>query len=269
MRILLTNDDGIDAPGIRAAHDELVRIGEVFTIAPLTVQSATSHGVTFNEPLMIRDVAVSEAMEGVAVDGRPADCVKLAITSIWPERRGGLPDLVVSGINAGTNVGIHVIYSGTVAAAIEAAFLGIPSIALSLMIRRWKKTRFDVAARWAREVVEMIIAAGPLEPHTVINVNLPVCEEDAPTPAVRVVPMNLAAMRDRYDRRVNPSGGVYYWCCGDGLDFHNRAEGSDVEAVFEGDIAVTPLRYDLTRHDAMEHWRQRLEAGARVEPERA
>lgn len=258
MRILLTNDDGIMASGITALHQEVTSLGEVYTIAPLTVQSATSHGVTFNEPLMIQDTPINGDPRGVAVDGRPADCVKLAITSIWPDRMGDPPDVVISGMNQGVNVGIHVIYSGTVAAAIEGAFLGVPAIAVSLHISTWKKTRFDVAARHAREVIDRILAANALEPHTVLNMNLPVTESDGPLPPVHVVPMNLSGMRDKYDRRTSPGGQTYFWAAGDGLDFHNTAEGSDLEAIFNRNITVTPLKYDLTDHERLAQWRNHL-----------
>ncbi|MFG0275278.1 MAG: 5'/3'-nucleotidase SurE, partial [Phycisphaerales bacterium] len=186
MRILLTNDDGIRAPGIRAMHDALIDLegrhdgplGDVFTVAPATVQSATSHGVTFHEPLMVAETRIHDAMRGVAVDGRPADCVKLALSNIWTERHGenARPDLVVSGMNAGANVGINVIYSGTVAAALEAAFLGVPSIAVSLHLGRGRP-RFDIAARWARAAIERVIEEGLPSPHECININIPRVQE--------------------------------------------------------------------------------------------
>lgn len=271
MRILLTNDDGIRAPGIRAMHDALIdlegrhdgALGDVFTVAPATVQSATSHGVTFHEPLMIADTLVHDAMRGVAVDGRPADCVKLALTNIWPERHGegARPDLVVSGMNAGANVGINVIYSGTVAAALEAAFLGVPSIAVSLHIGD-RKPRWDVAARHAREAIDQILAASPggLPAHTCISVNVPVTETNGPTPALAVCPMNTHGLNDKFERRVSPAGDVYYWAAGHGLDFRGSDVGADVEALFAKKITVTPLRYDLTQTAELEVWRSRLAA---------
>src|SRR6187549_1712422 len=131
MRILLTNDDGIMAPGIVALYRELVTIGEVSVIAPEQVQSATGHGITLTTPLLTSSVTVENGFTGIAVDGRPADCVKLAVAKLLPRT----PDLVISGMNSGANVGINVIYSGTVAAAIEAAFLGLPSIAVSLYLK--------------------------------------------------------------------------------------------------------------------------------------
>jgi len=278
MRILLTNDDGFHAPGIEALHTALTEpeaplADEVFTVAPLEVQSATSHGVTFHTPLMVSQERVSPRMAGLAVDGRPADCVKLAITSLWPQRfgPGTRPDLVLSGLNSGANVGINVIYSGTVAAALEAAFLGVPAIALSLHIGRGVPDYLR-AARIARRAVERILrwrpdrATDPLPPHTCLSVNIPICEEGAgrvgPEPAdppMRVCPMNTHGLIDSYERRVSPDGRDYYWATGHGLDFHGADEGTDVDALFKGCISVTPLYYDLTKHSALEHWKHRLE----------
>lgn len=285
MRILLTNDDGIRAPGLAAMYDALTdtspeapgRFGGplmdrtegavtrsprsvVQVIAPLMPQSASSHGVTFREPLMVSEETLRPGVNGLAVDGRPADCVKLAISALWPERYGAgtRPDLVVSGMNAGANVGINVIYSGTIAAAIEAAFLGVPSIAVSLHIGKGKP-RFDVAAGYARRVIEMLIAGGLPAPHECLSVNIPVTEEDGPMPPVRVCPMNTHGLVDQYERRVSPAQNVYYWPSGYGLDFHMTEPGSDVDALLARCITVTPLMYDLTNHAALDRWRQRLD----------
>jgi 5'-nucleotidase len=285
MRILLTNDDGIRAPGIIAMHAALVdapgRLGGpmtdrspgavtrsprsvVFTVAPLSVQSATSHGVTFHVPLMVRDEQVTPDFAGTAVDGRPADCVKLAIANLWPDRfgEGQRPDLVISGMNAGANCGINVIYSGTVAAAIEAAFLGVPSIAVSLMLGAGRPN-FDLAASWARRVIDRLLAPGPLRPHQCISINLPLSEgahPDAPLPPVRVCPMNTHGLVDRYERRETPSGNAYYWATGHGLDFHRTEHGSDVELLKQGCVTVTPLMFDLTQHATLTELDARLQA---------
>lgn len=281
MRILLTNDDGIRAPGIVALFDALsnasgigswegpVRVAgspvrEIFPIAPLTVQSATGHGITFHEPLMTQAAKVPLAgighMSGIAVDGRPADCVKLAISQLWPERfgAGSRPDLLISGMNAGANCGINVIYSGTVAAALEGAFLGVPSIAVSLHIGRGK-TRFDIAAARARRVIELLLASGLPETHACVSVNIPVTEDgDAgldQMPPVRVCPMNTHGLVDQYERRVNPLGEVYYWASGHGLDFHGTEAGTDVDLLMRKSVTVTPLFYDLTAHAQIAKWR--------------
>ena len=258
MRILLTNDDGIHAPGIIAMHDALRSLGEVMVVAPLTVQSATGHGITFREPLMVRDVAVNERMSGIAVDGRPADCVKLAISHLWPKKfgAGSRPDLVVSGMNLGANVGINVLYSGTVAAALEAAFLGVPSIATSLHIgpANLGPTRYDVAAAHARTVIDRLLAGWkpPSLPSfgTCVSINVPITagEQSAskPTPPIRVCPMNTHGMIDAFTQHENPMGDTYFWSAGTPLAFHATEPGSDVQSLFEGCITVTPLKHDLT-----------------------
>jgi 5'-nucleotidase len=297
MRILLTNDDGLRAPGIQAMYEALVDahgdfkdsggggpLGDVTCIAPLTVQSATSHGVTFHEPLMIREDRLGwggvEAMTGIAVDGRPADCVKLAIAAIWPEKfgAGSRPDLLISGMNAGANVGINVIYSGTVAAALEGAFLGIPSIAVSLHIGPGGpgKTDFRAGARHARRAIEQVLRNSPRpapasawglpEQHACVSINVPVTALGSPEAEpkyrypVRVCPMNTHGLNDKYERRVSPGGDVYYWASGHGLDFRTTNEGSDVEQIFRKVTTVTPLRYDLTKKSTLATWKQRVEA---------
>ncbi len=277
MRILLTNDDGIRAPGIIALFEALVdvkgRCGEalaevVYPIAPLTVQSATGHGLTVHTPLMVAEEKVTERMTGISVDGRPADCVKLAVANLWPEKFGAgtTPDLVISGMNSGANVGINVIYSGTVAAALEAAFLGIPSIAVSLHIGG-AKPDYELAALHGRRAIEAIIKAGLPEPHTCLSVNIPVTEVGAPASQtgrypIRVCPMNTHGLNDKYERRVSPGGTVYFWAAGHGLDFRTTDEGSDVQELFKRCITVTPLRYDLTKKSAMGGWGARLKGAA-------
>ncbi len=283
VHILLTNDDGLRAPGIEALYTALadpagrcggpIRLAgdarsdgaQVIPIAPLTVQSATSHGVTFHEPLMVKQERLGwggdPGMTGIAVDGRPADCVKLAVSQLWPERfgPGSRPDLLISGINAGANAGINVIYSGTVAAALEGAFLGIPAIAVSLHMGSGR-ARFDVAAARARHAIEAILGGGLPERHACLSVNIPITQDDGPLPAIRVCPMNTHGLVDAYERRVSPAGDVYYWATGRGLDFRQLDEGSDVAVLLQGAITVTPLRYDLTKKSAMERWRARLPA---------
>ncbi|MBL8990428.1 MAG: 5'/3'-nucleotidase SurE, partial [Phycisphaerae bacterium] len=230
MRILLTNDDGIHAPGIIALHDALlagdgrVLADDLFTVAPLTVQSATGHGVTFRQPLITKQLQASPTLSGIAVDGRPADCVKLAISRLWPERfgQGSRPDLVVSGMNMGANVGINVLYSGTIAAALEAAFLGVPAIAVSLH-HGTGSPRYDVAAAHARQVIDRLLAAagpGGLGRGACVSINLPRTEAPGPLPPVRVCPMNTHGMIDAFTKNVNPLGETYYWSAGTPMDFH-------------------------------------------------
>ena len=263
MRILLTNDDGIHAPGIEALFDALQGpppLGEIVPIAPASVQSASSHGITFHDPLMCDEVVVNDRMTGSAVDGRPADCVKVALRAIWQERfgEGTLPDLTISGMNMGANVGINVIYSGTVAAAVESAFLGVPAIAVSLHLGDRSKTRYGRAAWIARQAIDRVLQH-PLDRHSVININVPRTEsDDAPMPPIKVVQMNTAPGIDSYERRVSPANQVYYWVKGTGMEFSHTAPESDVEALLERCVTVTPLTYNLTDYPRLQTWKERF-----------
>jgi len=260
MRILLTNDDGIDAPGIAALFDAIQGLGEIRVVAPAGMQSASSHGITFYHPLMVREVQANPRMRGIAVEGRPADCVKLGARALWQEwyGPGARPDLVISGMNAGANVGINVIYSGTVGAAVEGAFLGIPSIAVSLHLGDRSRTDYARGAQIARVAIDRILEH-PLDAHRVMNVNVPRTESpDAPMPPIRVAPMNVSAGIDGYERRESPDGRTYYWPSGNGMEFFHTREGTDVEALNERFVTVTPLQYDLTDHHRLHAWRERL-----------
>ncbi|MGQ0627838.1 MAG: 5'/3'-nucleotidase SurE [Phycisphaerales bacterium] len=280
MKILLCNDDGIRAEGIVALHDALIDhhgehggplAAEVFAIAPATVQSATGHGITFRTPLITKTVRVNERMTGIAVDGRPADCIKLGLAALWPERFGtrSRPDLVISGMNIGANVGINVLYSGTCAAALEAAFLGVPSIAVSLNLGDGEPD-WRTAARHARAAIERLLGharrAGrsrrPLPPHCCLNVNVPVTESDGPIPRMVVCPMNVHGLVDKFVRNRNPLGETYYWSDGKPMEFHGSEPGKDVERLIKGAITVTPLRYDLTEERDLAFWRGALRPAA-------
>jgi 5'-nucleotidase len=262
MKILVTNDDGIRAPGIIALHKALEGLGELVVFAPETVQSATSHGITYTKPLMTQQIDVTDSMSGTAVDGRPADCVKLAMEALWEERfgEGTKPDLTISGMNSGSNVGINIIYSGTVGAAIESAFLGVPSIAVSLHLKNREATCYDRAAEIARGVIDKVLE-NDLVPHEVININVPACESpDMPMPEIKVVDMNASSVLGHYDKRVTPDGRTYYWAAGNGMAFAHTAEGSDVEALKQGYATVTPLDYVLTHDERMDKWRERVQS---------
>ena len=262
MKILLTNDDGITAPGIAALYSAIRSLGEVVVIAPAGVQSAMSHGITFHRPLLTRDFQVNAEMFGTSIDGTPADCVKLGLRTIWAERFGAgtKPDLVISGMNSGANVGINVIYSGTIAAAIEAAFLGVPAIAVSLHIGESPRTQWQRAAEIARAAIDRVIEH-PLDAHRVVSINVPRTEKaDVAMPALRVVRMNTSAGVDRHERRESPEGRAYYWPYGNGMEFFHTAQGSDVEALMAHNVTITPLWYDLTDDASLAAWQKRLHA---------
>jgi 5'-nucleotidase len=255
MLILLTNDDGIYAPGLAAMQRELARLGEVCVVAPATEQSGVGHSITYLTPLIVKEVFDDERYPdgvrrrwGWSVQGSPADCVKLGIAQFCPRR----PDLVVSGINSGLNAGINVLYSGTVAAAIEGAFFGITSVAVSLQFA--EHARFDRAARLAREVIEQILAKKGPGPQ-LYNMNIPTAAL-AGTPRVCNVPMNVTRYGDSFEKRSDPWGREYYWLIG-GPPPGVPAHETDLSALSKGLVTLTPLDYDLTRRSAlakMETW---------------
>lgn len=251
MRILLANDDGIYAPGIRALRKELQKLGEVIVVAPATEQSATGHSVTLLSPLLVAEVYddVDQSFVGWAVEGRPADCVKLALLELLKDP----PDIVVSGLNAGSNAGINVLYSGTVAAAVEAAFYHYTSIAVSLEYTKNSQLDWATAAKYAREVIEAILSHQPAK-GSLYNVNIPPLER-GPVSGVKVMPQNVSLYAEKFDRRVNPRGRTYFWTS---PEFHCPAPhpDTDVTALAEGYITVTPLRFDLTDYKRLQDMQQ-------------
>jgi 5'-nucleotidase len=250
MEILLTNDDGITAPGLVALYRELSSMGEVHVVAPESVQSAAGHGITLNAPLLTSRVTVPDGFTGVAVDGRPADCVKLAVAHLVPRP----PDLVVSGINSGANVGINVVYSGTVAAAIEAAFLGLPAIAVSLHLDR-EGNDYAQAARLARWTIEQIVGAG-LGPGAVATVNLPALKSGQTPAGVKIVRQCTRPWIDSYERRQDPRGRDYFWNSSV-FALGPTEDDTDVAALRDRFITITPLQFDLTNYELLRRWTSR------------
>lgn len=237
MRILLSNDDGIFAPGLRAMYQELARKAHVDVVAPETVQSGGSHAITIRHPVLWRTVRVGDDFQGTAVEGTPADCIKLALNSLLPEK----PDLVISGINAGLNTGIHVLYSGTVAVAVEAAILGCPAAAVSFEL--YRDMDFDAAAAIAGRLIDHILEHKP-KPGRIFNINIPELKPGWPR-GVRVAPQSIQAVEERIEKRANPYGREYYWLSGDFQDFGDQPD-TDRFIVGEGYVCVTPLQFDLT-----------------------
>ena len=251
MRILLTNDDGIYAPGLRALREELMKLGEVTVVAPATEQSAAGHSVTLLVPLIVQEVFDDQKrFLGWAVEGRPADCVKLALLELLPDP----PDLIVSGLNAGANAGINVLYSGTVAAAIEGSFFRRTAIACSQATVKAKPQDFKAGAAYARQIIEQILATRPAD-GLLFNVNVPNLENGPPN-GVRVVRQNVAPYVEQFVRRVDPRGRTYFWM---GSDFGCPAPHPDTDetCLCEGYITITPLQFDLTEHDVLRQLTQR------------
>jgi 5'-nucleotidase len=250
MRILLTNDDGIYAPGLQALRKELQKLGEVVVVAPATEQSAVGHSITLLTPLLVNEVFDEDNRRlGWAVEGKPADCVKLALTELLREP----PDIVVSGVNAGSNAGINVIYSGTVAAAIEGAFFDITSFAVSLQYDQPVRLNFPRAAELGRGVIQQILAQPPT-PGALFNINIPSLDRGEPR-GVRVVPQGLLRYRESYDRRTDPRGRMYFWITPE-LHTPEHALDTDVTGLAEQFITVTPLKFDLTHSVLMEQMRR-------------
>ena len=247
MFALLTNDDGIYAPGLAALEDAVNNEFRTLVVAPSTEQSGVGHGITFLSPLTAKEVSRGEKRCGWAVDGSPADAVKLGVSEICPQR----PDLIISGINAGLNAGINVLYSGTVAAAIEGSFFGITSIAVSL---EWDdQMNFERAAQFASGLVKKLMSLRP-PAGSLFNINIPTAAL-VETPEVRVVPMSVARYGEAFERRVDPRGRNYYWASNDPPP-PPSAQDSDVTALAEGVITITPLEYDLTNRTRLVELRE-------------
>ena len=243
MHILLTNDDGVFAPGLRALRKELSRLGKVTVIAPALEQSGVGHSISILDPLVVKAVDDDDGSTlGFSIEGSPADCVKLAVLELMDRP----PDLIISGINSGANAGINVLYSGTVAAAIEGAFFKITSIAVSLELAE----HFDYphAAKHAVKVIERILANKPT-PGSLFNVNLPAHSRGEPK-GVRVVPMAVGRHGETFERRKDPRGRTYYWLTY-APPYALDGPETDVSSLAEGFITVTPLHFDLTRHDKL------------------
>lgn len=234
-RILVSNDDGIHAPGIQALVTALEGLGEVTVVAPLTEQSATSHALTLHRPLRIKELAPRR----FAVEGTPTDCVLVAVREFLKEK----PDLVVSGINQGPNLGEDTLYSGTVAAAMEGSILGIGSVAISLA--SWRYTEFDAAAQVAAHLVGRLLKR-ELPPRFLVNVNVPPLAADA-IRGYRLTQLGSRVYNDAVVRKTDPRGRDYYWIGGAEPSW-KATPHSDFAAVEEGFVSLTPLLLDMTSH---------------------
>lgn len=239
--ILVSNDDGYDAPGLRALIEALAPLGDIYVSAPLTNQSGKGHSIiTSYDPIFISERKQPNGVTWYAVEAPPATCVRVAIEALLPRR----PDLVVSGINPGDNVGISVYLSGTLGAAREAALVGIPAIAISQY--GGVSAGFAPSAAFARRLVEELRAQNLLKPGFFLNVNMPAGEPKG----ARVARMSLAPSNDSFERRASPRGRVYFWS--KYRPPEGGAEGTDAWAVSQGYVALTPLRTDETDTQAMD-----------------
>lgn len=239
MKILVTNDDGVDSPGLLLLTRALERVGSVFVVAPERNWSAAGHTKTLDKPLRVVRTRLADGHEALATDGTPSDSVALALLGVLADR----PDVVVSGINKGPNLGGDITYSGTVAAAMEAVMNGIPGIAVSLDAYADWDFAFaaDLAARLAEEVVRR-----RLEADVLLNVNVPAVPREE-VRGVKITRLGQRIYRDVLLERQDPRGQTYYWIGGE-MPTGQADEGTDVKAVADGYVSITPIHLDLTNH---------------------
>ena len=247
MRILISNDDGIEANGIRVLSQALAREQEVYVVAPDRERSAAGHALTLHTPLRVEEV---EPFDGVKkcwkTSGTPGDCIKIAVCAIL--EKNDQPDLIISGINHGPNFASDILSSGTVSCAMEGSMFGIPSIAVSLASLRFEEENFRFAAQFIVGLIKKL-EKYKFEPKTVLNVNVPALSPDD-IAGVAVVPLGDKTFTNTYEKRIDPRGKVYYWLAGE-LVNNPKEVDTDIAAVRSNKISITPISYDLTKRDLM------------------
>lgn len=249
-KILISNDDGIFAPGIYALWEAMREIGDTIIVAPDTEKSAVGHAITLTDPLRVVPVHRSGGFEGLAVSGTPSDCTKIAIKSIMDEK----PDLLISGINSGANIGTNLIYSGTISAATEGTMLGIPSIAISL--DSYRSDNYSVSRKTAIDIATNVLSKGI--PHgTLLNVNVPYCDPHE-IRGMKVTRQGNQYFKDEFEKRTDPRGRTYYWMKGLVVDKDEELE-FDGKAVRENYISITPIQFNMTHESYMDELRERFE----------
>jgi 5'-nucleotidase len=243
--ILITNDDGIVAPGIRALIAVMKEIGEVVVVAPDSPQSAMGHAITINNTLKLERVHIDNEIEQeYSCSGTPVDCVKIAVNEVLKRK----PDLCVSGINHGSNSSINVIYSGTMSAAVEAGIEGIPAIGFSLLDYSWDAD-FEPIKKHLKKIALEVLHNG-LPEGVVLNVNFPKLSQEA-IKGIKICRQAKAMWQEEFDKRTNPQGKEYYWLTG---KFVNQDKGTDTDewALENGYISIVPVQFDLTAHHAIQ-----------------
>lgn len=244
--ILVTNDDGITAPGIRTLIDVMNTIGDVVVVAPDSPQSGMGHAITIDSTLFVQKVVIDDhKQEEYSCSGTPADCVKLGIKEVLKRK----PDLCVSGINHGSNASINVIYSGTMSAAIEAGIEGIPAIGFSLLDYSWN-ANFENSKPFIKTIVENTLKEG-LPKGVVLNVNIPNLPATE-IKGIKVCRQAKANWEEKFDKRQTPQGRDYYWLSGKFVNL-DKGEDTDEWALKEGYVSVVPVQFDLTAHHYMQH----------------
>ncbi len=243
MKILLTNDDGIYAPGLLNLYEEIKSFGDVKIVAPYREQSGCSHSISLLMPLRVEKTKIKEKLSGYCVYGTPADCVKYAINKLYKKA----PDLVLSGINQGANTGINAVYSGTVAGAREGVILGIPSISVSLTSKKYKN--FTFASGFTLEFIKKIFKEGFPE-GIFFNINIPKGDKSE-IKGVRITKQSTNRFFEKYEARKDPFGKEYFWLTGEKRTFDNDS-WDDESVVRKGYVSVTPLHYDQTAYNRID-----------------
>jgi len=238
--ILITNDDGIMAPGIRNLVEAVKDLGKVIVVAPDKTQSGMGHAITIGLPLRLHPVNLFEGVEAWQCSGTPVDCVKLAVDKILHRK----PDICLSGINHGANHSINVIYSGTMSAAVEAAIESIPSAGFSLLDHS-VEADFTGASKYAREIVQLMLAT-KMDKHTVLNVNIPAVPVEL-IKGVRICKQAYAKYEEDFVERVDPNGKKYFWLTGEFVNF-DTGRDTDVWALEHNYVSVVPVQFDLTNY---------------------
>lgn len=254
MRILVANDDGIHARGILTLAETLSEEHDVFVVAPDVEQSAMAHALTLHRPLRVKEVDLDfPVQQAFSVSGTPSDCVKIALSVLL---KGENIDLVVSGINHGPNLGCDVLYSGTVSAALEGAINGLPSIAVSLVNGGEKMAEFSHGATFIRDFLPMAVAMG-FPQKSVLNVNIPAISRSE-FAGVKIAELGMRMYTDTYEKRIDPRGQTYYWLAGEIVDDSEEPE-SDVEAIRNNMVAITPIHFNLTHHKELDQLRKNMD----------
>ena len=243
--ILVTNDDGISAPGIRTLVEVMSEIGDVVVVAPDKPQSAMGHAITINSTLYLNRVSPENAViTEYNCSGTPVDCVKLAVNEILKRK----PDLCVSGINHGSNSSINVIYSGTMSAAVEAGIEGIPAIGFSLLDYDWNAD-FNQIRSFLRKITLQTLGHG-LPKGTVLNVNFPKLKENE-IKGIKICRQAKAIWMEKFDKRKTPQGKDYYWLTGEFIN-EDKGEDTDEWALEQGYVSIVPVQFDMTAHHAIQ-----------------
>lgn len=254
MNILLSNDDGIHASGIRALVKELSIKHDVYVVAPDRERSAAGHSLTLHSPLRVDELEpFNGAKKCWSTSGTPGDCVKIAISAILTGDEK--PDFVISGINHGANLGTEVLYSGTVSCAIEGSIMGVPSISMSLANYKGTQNEFEVAAKFASTLLDQVDRC-KVPPRTILNVNVPAIPEEDIT-GIEITELGNRMFSDIYEKRIDPRGKTYYWMAGEYLNDASN-EKSDVSAIINNKISITPVCFEMTNKSYMTELKSEL-----------